>query len=223
MRRQHRPQPAFEAAAQKLPPAFGSENRERAAVYQQRRTRLLQRTPGRVGARVVIGIEPGTDHACLGMPFASTREIACMKLLPRAHHERGACRAHDLDRLRRADDLGVPRPHTLARHRSECGGSWIALAPGDDRELAARVLVRIGAKLRHRSAELRIRVFPNQHRLPFSPSARRSKPSRPPATMRRQVFSLSRACIVFQHDSNAFATRFRSDPAAFQQLKTHLK
>ena len=51
------------------------------------------------------------------------RDIAGREVLPRADDEGGAYRANGIDRFRRADDLGIPRPHTLRCQGGEGGGT----------------------------------------------------------------------------------------------------
>ena len=107
------------------------------------------------------------------MTRPSWRKIARGKVLPRADDEGGADRANGIDRLRRTDDLGIPRPHTLRCQGGEGGGTGIARAAGNERHLPARILVGIFRKLGKEAAQLRIRIFPCDHlEFPsrFSPS-----------------------------------------------------
>ena len=75
-------------------------------------------------------------------PFIRIKLRVRRQLIPRAHHKRRACRAHRRDGFGRAGNFGIPRAHALRGNRRKTCGAWIIGATGDQRQLAARILIR---------------------------------------------------------------------------------
>ena len=75
-------------------------------------------------------------------PFIRIKLRVRRQLVPRAHHKRRACRTHRRDGFGRASNFGIPRAHALRGNRRKTCGAWIVGATGDQRQLAARILVR---------------------------------------------------------------------------------
>ena len=92
-------------------------------------------------------------------PFIRIKLRVRRQLIPRAHHKRRACRAHRRDGFWRAGNFGIPRAHALRGNRRKTCGAWIVGATGDQRQLAARILVRQVVRPRKQCRHLLQRIL----------------------------------------------------------------
>ena len=92
-------------------------------------------------------------------PFIRIKLRVRRQLIPRAHHKRRACRAHRRDGFGRAGNFGIPRAHALRSNRRKTCGAWIVGATGDQRQLAARILVRQVVRPRKQCRHLLQRIL----------------------------------------------------------------
>ena len=92
-------------------------------------------------------------------PFIGIELRVRRQLIPRAHHKRRACRAHRRDGFGRAGNFGIPRAHALRGNRRKTCGAWIVGATGDQRQLAARILVRQVVRPRKQCRHLLQRIL----------------------------------------------------------------
>ena len=92
-------------------------------------------------------------------PFIRIKLRVRRQLVPRAYHKRRACRAHRRDGFGRAGNFGIPRAHALRGNRRKTCGAWIVGATGDQRQLAARILVRQVVRPRKQCRHLLQRIL----------------------------------------------------------------